>query len=121
MFAQLPRRGTHPRTAAPRAGDRLRRIAAVLAAIICGLLASAGAIPAAFASANMPVPGPGGQYGPVHAALVPAAPVHMVTAGGLAGWQVTLIALGAALVAATLTALLARARAAHRPIPMPAA
>ena len=59
MFAQLPRQATHPRTAARQAGSRLRRIAAVLAAVTCALVASAGAIPAAFASDNMLVPGSG--------------------------------------------------------------
>jgi hypothetical protein len=53
MFAYLPRRGTHPRTAARRAGARLRRLAGVLAAVTCGLLASAATVPAAFAQ---PIP-----------------------------------------------------------------
>jgi len=38
----------------------------------------------------------------------------VITTGGMAGWQITLIALGAALVAATATVLLDRVRAAHR-------
>ena len=38
----------------------------------------------------------------------------MVTAGGMAGWQITLIALGAALVAAVVAVLLDRALAARR-------
>jgi hypothetical protein len=37
------------------------------------------------------------------------------------GWQITLIALGTALAAAAVTIVLARARAAHRAIPSPAA
>ena len=44
----------------------------------------------------------------------PAAGV--VTAGGIAGWQITLIALGAALVAATAAVWLDRARAARRAV-----
>ena len=39
---------------------------------------------------------------------------RVVTAGGMPGWQITLIALGAALVAATAAVLLDRARAARR-------
>jgi hypothetical protein len=41
----------------------------------------------------------------------------VVTEGGMPGWQITLIALGAALVAATTAVLLDRARAARRPSP----
>ncbi len=121
MFAQLPRQATHPRPAAHQAGSRVRRIAAVLAAVTCALVASAGAIPAAFASDNMLVPGPGGQYGPGHVAPVPPATVHTVISGGLAGWQAALIALGAALVAAGLTVLLNRTRTARRLAPSPTA
>ena len=49
MFAHLARQGTHPRTAALKAGTRLRRLAAALTAVTVGLLASAATIPAAFA------------------------------------------------------------------------
>jgi len=38
----------------------------------------------------------------------------VVTAGGMAGWQITLIALGAGLLAAAAAVLLDRARAARR-------
>jgi hypothetical protein len=78
MFANLHRQGTQPRAAAPQAGTRLRRIAAVLAAVTSGLLASALTIPAAFARDV-----PSGQYGP---APVPATTVH---AGQVAVVQVT--------------------------------
>ncbi len=111
MFTCLPWRGTHPRTAARKAGARLRRLAGVLAAAACGLLASAAIVPAAFA---MVVPDPGGQYVPAHSAPVPVTSVHVVTAGGMAGWQITLIALGAALIAAASAVLLDRVRFAHR-------
>jgi hypothetical protein len=49
MFAYLTRQGTHPRTAAPKSGTGLRRLAAMLAAVTAGLLASAATIPGAFA------------------------------------------------------------------------
>ena len=117
MFAHLTRPGTHPRTAALRAGTRLRRCAAALAAITVGLLASAATIPAAFAS-EVPPPGSGyqlGRFGPV-----PATASH-AAATGVPGWQIILIAVGAVLVAAAVTIVLARARAGHRAVPSLAA
>jgi len=107
MFAYLPRRGTHPRTA----GARLRRLAAVLASAACGLLASAAIVPGAFA---MVVPDPGGQYRTASVTPVPATTVRVVTAGGMAGWQIALIAVGAALFAAAAAVLFDRALAARR-------
>ena len=44
--------------------------------------------------------------------LAPA--VHIVVAGGMLGWQITLIAVGSALLAATFAVLLDRARATRR-------
>ena len=41
MFAHLHRQGTHPPTPVSQAGIRLRRVAAALAAVTAGLLASA--------------------------------------------------------------------------------
>ena len=108
MSAHPPRPHTQP-PAARQAGLRLRRLAGVLAAVTCGLLASAAAVPAAFA---LVLP-PGGQGGTT-VAPVPATTVRVITAGGMAGWQITLIALGAALLAAAAAVLLDRARAAHR-------
>ena len=75
------------------------------------MLASAAIVPAAFA---MAVPGPGGQYGPAHVAPVPATTVRVITTGGMAGWQITSIALGAALFAAAAAVLLYRVLSAHR-------
>ena len=89
MFAHFSRRGPSPRTA----GARLRRLAAVLAAVTCGLLAWAAAVPAAVAR-------------------VPAT-THLIIAGGMAGWQIALIAVGSALVAAIVAVVLDRARAAR--------
>jgi hypothetical protein len=92
------------------AGGRLRRITAVLAAVTGGVLAWAAAVPAASA-AIIPVPGDG-PYGPVPAAQ--AGPVRLITAGGMPGWQITLIAVAAALAAATVAVLLDRARTRSR-------
>ena len=117
MFAHLTRQGTHPRTAALKAGTRLRRLGAVLAAVTIGLLASAATIPAAFAS-DVPHPGTGyelGRFGPVPATISHAA------ATGMPGWQIILIAVGAVLVAAAGAIVLARARAGQWAVPSPAA
>ncbi len=106
---------------ASKAGTRLRRVAAALAAVAAGLLASAAAIPAAFAR-DTPDPLPGGQYRPLYPAPTPASTVHAVNAtGGLASWQIDLIALGVALIATAVTIVLVRARAARRGAPAPAA
>ena len=117
MFAHLTRPGTHPRTAALRAGTRLHRCAAALAAITVSLLASAATIPAAFAS-DVPQPVSGyelGRFGPV-----PATTSH-AAATGVPGWQIILITVSAVLVAAAVTIVLARARPGVRAVPSPAA
>ncbi len=84
----------------------VRRLAGVLAGL-AGVLAF-GATPA---FADIPHPDPGGAAG--GPAPVFPAPTHTVTlvTGGMPGWQVTLIAIGAALLAATVAVLLDRARA----------
>ena len=104
MFASVPYRRTRLHTA-----TRLRRIAAALAVVAVGLLAWAAAVPAASA-ATILIPDPGGAAGPVPA-TPPTAPVQVITAGGMPGWQITLIAVAAALVAATAAVFLDRARA----------
>lgn len=111
MFAHLTRQGTHLPTAARRARVRLRQFTVVLAAVISGLLASAATVPAAFA---MVAPPTGRGVGTTGVAPAPATTVRVVTAGGMPGWQITLIALGAALLAAAAAALLDRALVARR-------
>ncbi len=76
-------------------------------AITCVVLASAAIIPAA--SAGMLVPGPGGQYGPARVMPVHGTGVRVVTVGGMTGWQITLIAVGAAILAAAVAVRLDRA------------
>jgi hypothetical protein len=109
---------------------RIRRVAAGLAGLACAGLGLAITAPAAFAH----VPPPGGWGMPaayVREALlhgedlapvsgsgsVPSSAAATVTrtvvAGGMPGWQIALIAAGAALLAATLAVLADRARAAH--------
>ena len=86
----------------------IRRLASVLAGL-AGVLLAFGATPA-FAS----IPHPGGATGDPPPVF--PAPTHTVTlvTGGMPGWQITLIAIGAALLAATVAVLLDRARATRR-------
>jgi hypothetical protein len=113
MFTYL-RRGTQPRTTAPQSGLRLRRFAAVLTTGTVGLLASAAGIPAAFAR-DVP---PG--YGGIHPGLAPGR-VTVHTAGGIAGWQVALIVVCAAVIAVGVSLLVARVRASRPASTSPAA
>ena len=88
--------------------NHLRRIFAAVATLAGAVLALATA-PAAFAK---PLPPPdccdsGAATGPV----------TFITGGGMPGWQITLIAVGAALVAAVLAVLLDRARTARKTRP----
>jgi hypothetical protein len=73
----------------------------------CGVLGWAGAVSAASASI-IPVPGDS-PYGPA-----PAPAVRLITAGGMPGWQITLIAVAAGLAAAAVAVVLDRARASRR-------
>jgi hypothetical protein len=84
----------------------IRRLASTLAALATALLAATAAAPAAFA---LPVP-PGGSGN----GTLPPSPVPTVIAGGMPGWQIALIAIGAAILAAAVAVLLDRARAARR-------
>jgi len=87
----------------------IRRLAAVLAGLGGAALASIIVAPAAFAVREPP---PGGGGG---APASPAPPDTVaVVAGGMPGWQIALIAVGAALLAAVLAVLLDRTWAARR-------
>jgi hypothetical protein len=105
VIRPLPNRSIRP---VRNASARLRRPLAVLAALVVGLLASAATVPAAFAM----IPDPGGAAG---VASVPAPAVRVVVTGGMAGWEITSIAIGSALFAATAAVLLYRALAARKP------
>jgi hypothetical protein len=86
----------------------IRRIACVLAGLAAAV--AAFATTPAFAM-EVPAAGGGGSaVVPQH--LAPA--VHIVVAGGMPGWQITLIAVGSALLAATFAVLLDRARVTRR-------
>ena len=85
--------------------NRLRRIFAAVITLAGAMLALATA-PAAFAE-PLPPPdccGSGATTGSV----------TLIAGGGMPGWQITLIAVGAALVAAALAVLLDRAWAARK-------
>ena len=87
---------------------RVRRLAGVLAGALLALAATA---PAALAI-NRPLPDGRPSFVPTIPATSPAAAA--VAAGGMPGWQIALIAIGAALVAATVAVILDRALAARK-------
>jgi len=45
--------------------------------------------------------------------------VHTIVTGGMPGWQIALIAIGAAILTAALAVTLDRARTTHRQLPAP--
>lgn len=83
-----------------------RRTATVLGAFAASVLAVLTGATAAFA---YPVPPPGGPAGPAQPLRV-----HTIVAGGMPGWQIALIAIGAAIFAAALALTLDRILAARR-------
>jgi hypothetical protein len=87
----------------------IRRFIGVLAGL-AGLAATLVAFGATPASASLPVPQPRGSGG----TPVPPVQVHTIVVGGTPGWVIALIAVGAALLAATVAVLADRARAARR-------
>ena len=103
---------------------RSRRTVGLLTALGAVLVTFASTATAALATINVPLPdgraagatgfpslNRGGIYDPVQTS--PAAPVVTV-AGGMPGWQIALIAIGAALVAALVPVLAYRAWTARR-------
>ncbi len=94
--------------------NHLRRIFAAMATVAGAVLALA-ATPAAFAE-NVPPPGEG-------SGIAPPLPVRVIVEGGMPGWQITLIALAAALVTAVTAVMIDRARASRKiptsTVPMP--
>ena len=86
----------------------LRRTAAVLGAFAASVLVVLTGASAAFA---YEVPAPGGSVQPLQ--------VHTIVTGGMPGWQIALIAIGAALFAAALAVIVDRTYAAHRHLTVP--
>ena len=94
----------------------IRRLVRILAALAGAFVAFGVAAPAAFARV-VPVPGPAARFDPVTVSPAPShtpAPAHVAVTIGMPGWQIALIAVGAAILAATLAVLLDRARSARR-------
>lgn len=89
----------------------IRRLACALAGLAAAMLASAATIPAAFATEVPPQPAANLKHPPV--------PVHAHTAIaiGMTGWQITLIALASAVLAAALAVTVDRILAARRRVP----
>jgi hypothetical protein len=87
----------------------IRRLAGILAGLAAAALAFAAAAPAALAT--LPPPEPAAPPG-----VTPPVVIHT---GGMPGWQITLIAAGAALLTALLAVLLDRARTARRHMTAP--
>ena len=91
------------------------RLACTLTGLAAALAAAVAVAPAASAATRRnPPPGELSRFEPV------AHTFNGVT-GGMTGWQITLIAIGAAIAGAVLALLLDRARAAHRHRPATAA
>jgi hypothetical protein len=113
----------------------IHRLTAALAGLACAWLGLTFAAPATFAAVSVPPPGsgspglnvlheppgwnkhpplpPGHVVGPVQ-----RVPVRTIVGGGMPGWQIALIAIGAALVAATVAVLAYRAWTIRRqPLP----
>ena len=91
---------------------RICQSTVIAAGLAVALLTSGTLSPAANA---IIVPPPGGPAGPVN---VPTQ-LHNVAAGGMPGWQITLIATGAAILAAAAAVLLDRAHTARRHLTTP--
>ena len=90
----------------------IRRFATALAGL-AGALVAFGATPAFAMHEPPPGFGSGVTTSPVGATTTPVE-VHTVVVGGMPGWQIALIAVVAALLAATVAVLLDRARIARR-------
>jgi len=95
----------------PRRPRRFGTMLAALAALGGTLVALAATGTAAMATI---VPPPGGVTSNLPPGPSRIAPQAVTVAGGMPGWQITLIALGAALVAAVLAVLADRAWSARR-------
>jgi len=100
--------------------NRIHRSIRVLAGLFAGVVvALAAGAPAAFATPTPP-PGPLPRFLPCSPTCangphtVAPAHIHADVTGGMPGWQITLIAIGAALLAAAVALVLDRAWIARR-------
>lgn len=92
----------------------IRRLIRILAGLAGALVALGLAAPAAFAKV-VPNPGPAGRFEP-YTVTPPQDPAHVNAAVtvGMPGWQITLIAVGAAILGALVAVLVDRARSSRR-------
>ena len=88
---------------------RIRRATAAAFGLALAVLGLTAAGPAAFARVV-----PAGESGGISAPAAVPPVTRVVVVGGMPGWQIALIAAGAALIAAALAVLADRVRAAHR-------
>jgi hypothetical protein len=92
---------------------RIHHLTRTLAASAGALLVLAVASPAMAATARVP------HYPSSDSPAQAPAQIHTVVAGGMLGWQITLIAAGAAVLAALLAVTADRARATRRHVTAP--
>ena len=112
----------------------IRRVVAALAGLACAWLGIAIAAPAAFAATRVPPPVSGSpgisvlheppgwtKHPPLPAGhvTVPVYQVHTIVASGMPGWQIALIAVGAALFAAAAAVLADRTWSRRKSAPAP--
>jgi hypothetical protein len=86
----------------------IRRLACIVGGLAAAALAIAVGAPAAFAAPRPDLGGGPGSPAPVR--------VHTVLTASMPGWQITLIAIGAALAAATFAVLLDRTVTSRRQV-----
>jgi hypothetical protein len=96
----------------------VRRVTSLGVAATGSLLGFLLFAPSAFALVVRPV---GDGSSSAVTPLIAPSTAHNVVAGGMAGWQITLIAIAAALLAATVAIFMDRARSAHRRLRVSAA
>jgi hypothetical protein len=97
---------------------RFHRFVSVVVALAGGVLGFALSAPAAFA---MRVPASGGTSSSAVSGQPAPIVAHTTLAGGMLGWQITVIAVGVALFTATVAVFVDRARAGRRPVGVSAA
>jgi hypothetical protein len=86
-----------------------------LGVVLAGLAAVAVSFASAASASTAVIPVGGGSGAPAPDAG-PVTVVHTVVVGGMPGWQITLIAVVAALATAFAAVLVERARMARRPV-----
>jgi ABC-type Fe3+ transport system permease subunit len=109
--------------------NRIRRLVSVVTGLAAALAAAVMGAPAAFASQYPHPPGVTAHQAPVLTQQYPYPPPGELSrfepvarhfngvTGGMTGWQIALIAVGAAILGAIVAVLVERARATRRHLP----